>query len=337
MRIKKFRAKNMFEALRKVKEEFGEEAVIIDSGKIKEDGRDLYEVVAAIEEKETTISLSECDFNSAIFGASKISSNQEILKELQDIKLLLKNLLVNQDQGVINLLREGVPEDLAKEINSFNGSLRDFILNKWRKKGVNPISRLQVFIGEAGVGKTTALYKVAFWFKYYRKKKVAVIETDNYKVGAREQAQRLSKLLEIPLYLADWDELSRDISAYLEKYDFIFFDTPNLGRRFSLHELEEIYNLLPSLRFYWVARTTDHWEHTFEIWEELRVLPIEGLILTFVDKYQRGYRLFWLLQDEIPPPVFISNGDRIPEDIEKVTEDKLLEILTRGIKDSKNL
>ncbi|MCS7199015.1 MAG: hypothetical protein N2327_06710 [Caldimicrobium sp.] len=333
MRIKKFRAKNMIEALRKVKEEFGDEAVILDSGKVREENQEFYEVVAAVEEREIEISSNSNSLSHSYALEVGMSNYREILKELQDIKNLLKVLATDKKDVSGYLEVEGVPGDLAQKIYAFNGDLREFLRYSWRSKGVNPLSRVQVFVGEAGVGKTTGLYKIAFWFKYYRKQKVAVIETDNYKVGAKEQAQRLSNLLDIPIYVTDWEELGRHLDVLLERHDFLFIDTPSLGKKFYFQELTEIYNHYPSFRFYWVVRSTDYWDHNLEIWEGLKSLPVEGLILTFIDKYLKGYRLFWLLYEDIPLPVFISRGERIPEDIEKINEDKWLELLTRGVKE----
>ena len=49
MRIKKFRGKSILEVLNKVKKEFGEEAVILDSEQINTEEGQIYEITAAIE------------------------------------------------------------------------------------------------------------------------------------------------------------------------------------------------------------------------------------------------------------------------------------------------
>ena len=57
MRIKKFRGKSILEVLNKVKKEFGEEAVILDSEQINTEEGQIYEMTAAIEEKEVIIKI----------------------------------------------------------------------------------------------------------------------------------------------------------------------------------------------------------------------------------------------------------------------------------------
>lgn len=321
----------MIEALRKVKEELGEEAVIIDSGKVREGDTELYEVIAAIEEREVELSSAP----EVKPGESGFPFYEELKKELKEIKRAIRELRSHEFKGedFWSWIKEGAPEDIAMELSKYSGNLKEYFLEKIRKKGVYPLSRIQVFIGEAGVGKTTSLFKIAFWYRYYKKKKVTIVSADNYKVGAKEEAQKLSHLLEMPFLISDFEELQKHLPVLLESQDFIFIDTPSLGKRFTPQELAEVFSLYPSFRFHWVIRSTDYGEYNLSLWEELRDLPIEGVVLTFLDKYIKGARLLWLLREDIPLPHFITHGERIPEDIEKVDEKRLIEIFMRGVKE----
>lgn len=323
----------MLEALRKVKEELGEEAVILDSGKITEDGQDFYEVVAAIEEakmEEAPKRESRC-----------ISPDQEslsflyenIMKELLDIKIFLKDIFKYQKtQGLsLSLIKEGVPEEIVLKIEKSNLEIPQFIKEEIRKKGVSPLSKLQVFIGEPGVGKTTSLFKIAFWYKVKKNAKIIIISVDNYKIGGKEQAQKLSQFLEIPYLQSDWEDFKKYYTQIKEEYDLILMDTPSLGKKFSLIELKEVYKIYPFLRFYWVIRATEHYQNSWDLWQELKDLPVEGLILTFLDRLSKGGPLFWILQEDIPMPLFASTGERIPEDIKLCEEKHLVEMLLRGL------
>ncbi len=332
MRIKKIRAKNMVEALKKVKEELGEDAVILDSGKIRENGLELYEVVAAAEEPELESKDSpEKSLSSSEAGAFFY---EDLRKDILEIKGVLRELLQSNSKGLsVRLLKEGVPEELVKEIERSSQDIPHFVFSALKRKGASPLSRLQVFIGEPGVGKTTSLFKLAFWYRIRKEAKVAVLSVDNYKIGGREQAQKLSGLLEIPFYQSDWEDLQKFQADLLSRYDFVLIDTPSLSKRFNTHDLYDLFKLYPFLRFYWVVRVTENAENMLRLWEDLQDLPIEGVILTFLDRLYSGYRLFWLLRAEIPSPLFASTGERIPEDLERLEEKNLISIFLRGIKE----
>lgn len=336
MRIKKFRAKNMLEALRKVKMEFGEEAVILDSGKVFEEGETFYEVVAAIEEPEMEVSAPSQEKQESFQGQRQEDNITltYLIKEITEIKEILKELALkkNSSPKSLEFIREGIPEEIALNIESSGAGLIQFIKEALREKGVCPLSKVQVFIGEPGVGKTTALFKVAFWYKLQKKGKIAVFSMDNYKIGGREQAQRLASLLEIPYYQSDWEDFQSQYKQVSPNFDFIFIDTPSLTKRFGAEELKEIFNLYPFLRFIWVVRSTEQYIHLSKVWDEIKELPIDSLILTFIDRVIKGSMLFWILRKDFPFPSFLSNGDRIPEDIIKSDEKILIDILLKGIK-----
>lgn len=252
-----------------------------------------------------------------------------------EIKQFLRDIFNYQKPPGLSLelIKGGVPEEIALEIENSSLEISHYISEKLHKKGVSPLSKLQVFIGEPGVGKTTALFKIAFWYRVYREAKVVVLGMDNYKIGGKEQALKLSQILEIPYLQCDWEDFKKYYSQIKSNYEWILVDTPSLGKNFSLIDLEEVYNMSTFLRFYWVIRATDNYFNILKLWEELKEFPIEGIVLTFMDKIIKGTSLFWLLKEEIPFPVFASMGERIPEDIKKLDERALKEILIRGLEE----
>ncbi|BAU22754.1 hypothetical protein THC_0356 [Caldimicrobium thiodismutans] len=331
MRIKKIRAKNMVEALRKVKDELGEEAVILDSGKIKENGLELYEVVAAVEEHEIENSIIS---ETSSYSERGLSIYEDLRKDILEIKGALRELLQSNSKGLaVKLLKEGVPEEIVEKLEKSSQDLPQFVLSALKSKGVNPLSRLQVFVGEPGVGKTTSLFKLAFWYRVHKNSKVAILSVDNYKIGGKEQSQKLSNLLEIPFYQSDWEDFQKFQREFFSQYDFLLIDTPSLSKRFTIHDLYDLFKLYPFLRFYWVVRVTENAENMLKLWEDLKDLPVDGIILTFLDRLYSGYRLFWLLKEEIPAPLFGTTGERIPEDLEILEGKTLLGLFLRGIKD----
>lgn len=331
MRIKKFKGKTILEALNKVKKEFGEDAVILASEQIKTEEGTIFEITAAIEEEEIKIKN-----NSKIFEIQAEESHSDIKdylrKEISEIKKMLSQILNPQPKNkeYLDLIEKGVPPFIAKELSKANSDLAEFISKAIKEKGSVPHSKYQVFIGDSGTGKTTNVFKLAVWYKYRYDAKVLVISLDNYKVGNNFQSKRLAELLEVDFEILDLDEL-KEIEPVFAKYNYILIDTPSLEKRLLISDLEELILRMPFLRFHWVVRATEHYEYILKQWEKIEKFPVEGIFLTFVDKVYNSLPLLWILDSRIPPVTFISNGERLPEDILKAEEEIIKKILLKGI------
>jgi flagellar biosynthesis protein FlhF len=81
------------------------------------------------------------------------------------------------------------------------------------------------FVGPTGVGKTTTIAKIASQYTIEKKKKVALLTADTYRIAAAEQLKTYANILEIPfkvVYTAE--EISSTIDDFKD-YDYILVDT----------------------------------------------------------------------------------------------------------------
>ncbi|PMP65329.1 MAG: hypothetical protein C0190_06875 [Thermodesulfobacterium geofontis] len=331
MRIKKFRGKTILEALNNVKKEFGEDAVILASEQVKTEEGTIFEITAAIEEEEVKIRSNLKVFESKV--EESYSDIREYLKnEVSEIKKMLAQILNLQPENkeYLDLIEKGVPPFIARELIKANPDLTEFISKAIKEKGSVPHSKYQVFIGDSGTGKTTSIFKLAVWYKYKYNAKVLVISLDNYKVGNNFQTKRLAELLEVDFEILDLEEL-KEIEPVFAKYNYILIDTPSLEKRLLISDLEDLILKMPFLRFQWVVRATEHYEYVLKQWEKIEKFPVEGIFLTFVDKVYNSLPLLWILDSRVPPVTFISNGERLPEDILKAEEETIKKLLLKGI------
>ncbi|MCI4453815.1 MAG: hypothetical protein JHC25_02575, partial [Thermodesulfobacterium sp.] len=181
MRIKRIRGKSMIDALRKVKQELGENAVIMDSEKVVDNGVEFYEVIAAIDEPELPKSpepsnpkenpVEDGDF------LPFTAIDKKLFLELQEIKEMVKALSTPQLRlkKEIELLRVCIPPFMVDKILVEDKSLVDFVSEGCKRKGVPLEERFRVFIGEPGCGKTTILFKIAFKLKKEGRGKVLIV------------------------------------------------------------------------------------------------------------------------------------------------------------------
>ena len=327
MKIKKFRGKSILDALSQVKKEFGEEAVILSSEKIRTEEGNFFEITAAIEEDEVEISVPEAK-------EIKVEEKEEssIKKDLQEIKNMLKKVLSPQlkNEEYIRLLEKGVPAFVAKQLVEKDLTLEDYISKKLKEKGSVPNSKYQVFIGDSGSGKTTNIFKLAVWYQARYNASVLVLSLDTYKVGGMLQAKRFAELLELDFDILSLEDF-KEVGGSFTKYDYILIDTPGLDTKFGEADLEELSMQMPYLRFIWVFKATEHHEYGLRIWKIMERLPVDGIFLTFTDKVKSGLPILWLLDHNLPPITFVSTGNRIPEDILRGEEEVLKKLFLRGI------
>ena len=116
---------------------------------------------------------------------------------------------------------------IANRLDSHKDSALAFKKAKDMLSKVLPISNdnlledggIVALVGPTGVGKTTTIAKLAA--KYILKHgsgNVALITTDNHRIGAHEQLNTYAKLLDVPMQVAaNADELRKHINGFSDK------------------------------------------------------------------------------------------------------------------------
>lgn len=181
----------------------------------------------------------------------------EVKLELQNLRDLMESQLsvlqwdrFSQKNPVrsvlLNLLSQmGLGSDICELVMSHLDENSNDPQKVWQKAigilaSCLPISRRRILsdggrialVGATGVGKTTTLAKIAARFAHsHGKREVAMISTDQFRMGAHEQLAHFAKLLEIPLLsAANSDELA-DRLAMLQDKKLVLIDTAGLNHR----------------------------------------------------------------------------------------------------------
>lgn len=187
-----------------------------------------------------------------------------------------------------------------------------------------------VFIGPTGTGKTTTLAKVAHLYAS-QGKRVAIITLDSYRVGAYEQIKAFGEALSIPVDLARAeDELLVSIDKFAW-FDLVLIDTMgishkdvelNLRLKGLTAQLDQsrttyVFTVSPSMK------EEDLVEHylryslynpTALVVTKLDETETIGNVLSFADR--TGLQL-----------LFFTDGQRVPEDLEKASTSVILDHL----------
>ncbi len=183
--------------------------------------------------------------------------------------------------------------------------------------------------GPTGAGKTTTLAKLAARWSLGARLKVGVITTDTYRVAAVDQIREYAVLLGLELKIAfSAAETARAIRAFADK-DVILIDT--VGR--SQHDesgLKALHGILNG-----VGRCT-----TLLLipatWERCEVPGLIGnfrsggltrLVITKLDETRRHDVLTFAAAEEDMPIVFLTNGQRVPQDLHEARAAEMAALL----------
>ncbi|MDQ5988357.1 MAG: Flagellar biosynthesis protein FlhF [Syntrophus sp. SKADARSKE-3] len=194
--------------------------------------------------------------------------------------------------------------------------------------------RVKAFIGPTGVGKTTTLAKLAAHYAIDRKLSVGLITTDTFRIAAAEQLKVYAKILDIPLHVAsDRESFQRALGLYSGK-DVVLVDTPGRSHhdRGSLDRLNHIVHAGAPVECNLLLSLTSSGDNLLDAEDMYRqVFDYDHLIFTKTDECNRFGLIFNVVERTGKPVLYITNGQNVPQDIQKMTPGKLAEILVKNI------
>lgn len=228
------------------------------------------------------------------------------------------------------LTEMGISKNLSKKLANRLEGQEDAVVAFEKAQGmlakVLPISNdnlldeggIVALVGPTGVGKTTTIGKLAA--KYILKhgsKGVALITTDNYRIGAHEQLSTYGKLLDVPVKVAaNSEELTMHINNFHNK-NLILIDTAGMSQR-DMRLADQIQTLQQNdvpIKTYLVMSASTQQKAMNEIINVFKVFEPEACILTKLDEtVALGSTLSSIIEHQLPIS-FMTNGQQVPEDI----------------------
>ncbi|MEE9240567.1 MAG: hypothetical protein V3U53_05195 [bacterium] len=357
MRTKKFRGKDLRETLDKVKAALGPDAVIVSTRKVKHGtgayglfGESLMEVEAA--------SLVSDDAVPEIYEDGDMETVRPVPKSAgrpvkNETGYGADAGLDAVGSGLLDELREaGIAEDNAREILKRAGanlSVSDLGSPEEHRRHVRSILSLLFevrrsisvrrpeddgpaitnFIGPTGVGKTTTIAKIASACTR-RRLKVGLITLDTLRVGALEQMRQLAGMLRLPLFAAgSKEEMGRALRKY-QKADVVLVDTPGRshGDQPRMEEIEELFGGKDRQgENHLVLAANTYLGDLKRMGEKFSRVPLDGLTFTKLDETSQFGVIFELHMDLGVPVTYLTSGQRIPEDLETVSPEKLARLI----------
>jgi flagellar biosynthesis protein FlhF len=191
--------------------------------------------------------------------------------------------------------------------------------------------RIIALVGPTGVGKTTTTAKLAAMYALNRGNKVALITMDIFRVGAVEQLKTYTKIMGIPLEVASTPkELERAVERHAD-CDLILIDTAGRSHK-DVDKLEEMKGFLETTiqsDIYLCLSATTKDRELEEILNRFSIFPISKVVFTKLDECESVGCIVNLLLKANLQIAYFTTGQRVPEDIEVATSEKLAELILR--------
>lgn len=382
MDVKTFEAVSMKDAIKKVKKEFGADAVILSTKK-SQGGSGVVVTASAPASKrswgaelaptsDSTMRVINERLDAANLRVSNIAelmmtktNGQSIEAGIHDLKvLLLENLRNKEGSAIADLPKYLVPierqlrltgfddtyiaqlmkdlgnhecpecrgeDDMARLSDHFRNLAVKWVFDRIKISASDHLmpgqTAIQVFVGAPGVGKTTAIAKLAARYHHREKKNVLLISLDTQRLAAAEQMRVFAKILDVPFMVIDTAEALENALLAHRDVDLAFVDTPGctFKDQVQMQQILKLQNLALPLDVTVVLSATEKESQSEKAIRSFAALGIHNLLFTKLDESWSFGEIFNLSYRWSIPLGFFSIGHQIPEHIEKASRERIIE------------
>jgi Mrp family chromosome partitioning ATPase len=192
-------------------------------------------------------------------------------------------------------------------------------------------ARVVALVGPTGVGKTTTIAKLAARAALVEKRRVAIVTLDTCRVGGEEPLRAFADLMGGPLFVAGADDLPAKLER-LRACDRVFIDTAGRSPRdaAALGELERLDALAHEVEVHHTLPAATPPAAVERTVQRYRGLSPRRLLFTKLDEADDLASLALAPARTGLPVTWIATGQRVPEDLEDASPDRLGQLVTTG-------
>jgi flagellar biosynthesis protein FlhF len=332
MKLRKFQAATIKDAVSEVKAAFGPDAMIVATKQLKNG----VEVTAAIDDDEPKLETVEPPTANAVDPAGLERAMAPLYSEIRSLRSQLKTSSHDSRHDELRTEMNAMREAFNRTDNfgARNSVHREALAQLARENRIAlPSERTRIaLVGPTGVGKTTTIAKLAARAALIDGMTTAIVSVDTYRVGGEAQMRIFASLIGVPLVVVrDLHELPARMKQ-LGAYDRVFLDTPGRSPRdkSALSELVQVLADVADLETHLtIAAGTS--STALDAWlQRLGAVNVDRLLFTKVDEAESLRELVEAPARLQRPISYLTTGQRVPEDLELATREKLFALATAG-------
>lgn len=353
MSVRRYFGANNRDAMRQVRESLGPEAMILSSRQL-DDG---YEILAMAEDAlEAKVAQADSP-PPGDFAALA----QRLLSEVQEMRSMLNKQQKKEEPSVhpiremVNILQAaGFGTELIRELATVMPEQCNDV-NAWLHEQLQQRIQLPSFpaelftdgvialVGPTGVGKTTTTAKLAaHYVMQFGPEQLLLVTTDGYRVGAREQLKIYAGLLDVDMHALEEGEKLDVLQDKMRGKKLVLIDTVGMSQRDQrltqrIADLQTGTQSAAKTRLVLVLNSASQRENLDEVVQLFQQMAkqtemaINDCIISKVDESVRlGGAVDVLIRHGLVLH-FISNGQRVPEDLELPDTNSLINLALNSV------
>ena len=197
----------------------------------------------------------------------------------------------------------------------------------------NHRSRVCAVVGPTGVGKTTTIAKIASLAILNHQLKVGLINIDTFKVGASDQLATYARILNTPYRSVKTTSELEQALIELRPMDLILLDTAGRSQRDveTLNTVRAMFDDAKQVAAHFetiiALSATTRDQEIYDAIARLNVFRPTGVVVTKLDEATTFGCLYNISQKSKLPLCYFTQGQRVPEDIEIATPERVVDLV----------
>jgi flagellar biosynthesis protein FlhF len=278
------------------------------------------------------------------------TNSSQVIEENKEEQIKPKsNPLINFSPLRLKLEQQGVDEEFITEIvktvemrypaallqseqSLFQHAklvVEDILSRTKNSELISKESKFLKFFGPTGVGKTTTIAKLAAEGVLKNKRKVGLITTDTYRIGAVEQLRTYANILNVPLEVV-FQPMDMEIAIEkLKASDLIFMDTAGRNYRNQNHanDLIKYFPHINGTVNYLVLSLTAKNHDMIDIINNFQHIHVENVIFTKADETRTYGSILNMVCRYKLSLSYITTGQNVPDDIQVASPGKIANLI----------
>lgn len=238
-------------------------------------------------------------------------------------------------QSIQNRIKKEFSLDALDDFDSIQNQVIEWIgesISLYRELNFQTKPRIMVLVGPTGVGKTTTIAKLAALYGLgingTNPLSVRMITIDNYRIAAKQQIETYGEIMQIPVSCVEtYDDLRKTIAMYAQEVDLVLVDTIGKSPRdaVKLAEMKQILSACGSgAEVHLALSASTKSSDVKEIMQQYEPFNYRSIIITKLDETSRVGNIISALAERGKSISFITNGQRVPQDIERASAVRFL-------------